>query len=496
VASGKRTRSARGIIVRDWLSYTTASVKTLALGPAREMRRTPPGPRHGKFKRWRRSRPFWGGLLLLLAGCELILIPLGSLFLHGAVKLVIYIGIGGVFGVLIGVLMITAGLLLWLSPAHKTFYAVAGVVLAILSFIASNLGGFLLGMLLGIVGGGLAFAWTPDPADEAGTRPLPPAAAESAPGAAPLDQTALDQTALYQAALDEGALDETLPDGPLLAWPESDGSLDEPAPDETARTEEGEGAPGGRHRGGRLLAGAVMPAVLVGSLLTGHAAVRHPTVTSQTESNCILWVICLPSPTPAPSAPAPSPTGSSPSSSPAGDPASSPSAPGRPGASASTGTGASSSRNRVIAREDLGLEASAATTVLTAGSATLNGLAYQGTAKVPLAGGGEQTMMVFTLSSMSLSGNVTTTVTEDGQTTVTAASSLDFTGGITLYATKLSGTLLGIPTTLTPGSVLTLLLHLLNTLTPAVPLTMTNVTTDQPLVMAGGLQAANLSVTT
>jgi hypothetical protein len=40
------------------------------------------------------------------------------------------------------------------------------------------------------------------------------------------------------------------------------------------------------------------------------------------------------------------------------------------------------------------------------------------------------------------------------------------------------------------------LLNLLNTVTPLVPLTMTNVTTDQPLVMAGGLRAANLSITT
>jgi hypothetical protein len=177
VASGKRTRSARGIIVRDWLSYTTASVKTLALGPAREMRKTPPGPRHGRFRRWRRSRPFWGGLLLLLAGCELILIPLGSLLLHGAVKLVIYIGIGGVFGVLIGALMIAAGIVIWFNPTHKTFYGIAGVVLGIVSFPASNLGGLFLGMLLAIVGGALAVAWTP--AEFA----LVPAAEEPGPGA-------------------------------------------------------------------------------------------------------------------------------------------------------------------------------------------------------------------------------------------------------------------------------------------------------------------------
>jgi hypothetical protein len=455
------------VIVRDWLSYTTAELQRLIFGPEKKVRKTPPGPRQGKFRRWRRSRPFWGGLLLILAGAELVLIPLSGILLHGAVKLVIYIGIGGVFGVLIGLLLITAGLLLWISPAHKTFYAMAGVILAVLSFIASNLGGFFLGMLLGITGGSLAFAWTPEPAgdDSAPTRPLP-------------------------AVPEEVALDEVLRE------------LAEETPGA-----EGEEAPGGRHRGGGRLLAATMPVLLAGSLLSGHAAV-HRTSLPDSPRGCILWILCGPSPTPTPSvtpspasSPAGNPAATSPAAGPAAGPAASPSPSGgdptdpAAGASGSAATGANSSRAKVIARADEGLEASTATTVLTAGSATLDGLAYQGTAKVPVATGGEQTMMVFTMNSMSLSGNVTTTVTQDDQTTVTGASSLDFSGGITLYATKLSGSLLGIPTTLTPDNVLSLLLHLLNTVTPLVPLTMTNVTTDQPLVIAGGLQAANLSVT-
>jgi hypothetical protein len=436
VASGNRTRSARSIIVRDWLSYTIASVKTLALGPARQVRRTPPGPRHGRFRRWRRSRPYWGGLLLILAGAEMVLIPLASLLIHGGIKLVIYIGIGGVFGVLIGVLLITAGVLLWISPAHKTFYAIAGVALAILSFPASNLGGFFLGMLLGLVGGGLAFAWTQDPVDEDSvpTGPLPPLRVQ-----VPLEEVL------------KGPEPETRPDVAV------------------APGEEDDGAPGGRHRSSRLLAGAAMPVLLATSLLSGHTAAQRRAVPDTPSGGCILWVICFPSAPPPPTA--------------------------SPGPSASATPSPSSSRARMIARADMGLEASTATTVLTAGSATLDGLAYQGSAKVPTADG-DQTMMVFTLNSMTLSGNVTTTVTQDGQTTVTTASTLAFSGGITLYATKLSGTLLGVPTTLTPDSVLSVLLHLLNTVTPAIPLTMTNVTTDQPLVLAGGLQAANLSVTT
>ena len=124
----------------------------------------PPGAfRRGRagFRAWRRSRPFWGGLLLVLAGLELLLIPVGSLLVHGAVKIVIYIGIGGVFGVVFGCVVAACGLLAWFHPAQRVFYAVVGVVLALASFVATNLGGFFLGMLLGVVGASLVFGWTP-----------------------------------------------------------------------------------------------------------------------------------------------------------------------------------------------------------------------------------------------------------------------------------------------------------------------------------------------
>jgi hypothetical protein len=113
------------------------------------------------FRAWRQTRPFWGGLLLVLAGLELLAIPLSGILSRGAVRLVVYIGIGGIFGVLIGILLITAGIALWVSPAHRVFYGVAGVVMGIASFPTSNLGGFFLCMLLAIIGGSIAFAWTP-----------------------------------------------------------------------------------------------------------------------------------------------------------------------------------------------------------------------------------------------------------------------------------------------------------------------------------------------
>lgn len=129
------------------------------------------------FREWRRSRPFWGGLLLAVAGLELLAIPLSGVLLAGQIKIVIYLGIGGVFGLLIGALLMTAGLVLFFNPANRVFYGIAGIVLGILSFPASNLGGLFLGMLLAIVGGALAFAWTPDtpgtPAEAGDTPPDP-----------------------------------------------------------------------------------------------------------------------------------------------------------------------------------------------------------------------------------------------------------------------------------------------------------------------------------
>ncbi|WP_017605774.1 DUF6114 domain-containing protein [Nocardiopsis alkaliphila] len=115
----------------------------------------------GWFRAWRRTRPFWGGLLLLAAGVELLVAPAAqSLILP--IDLIIYAGIAGVSGTLIGVLLIAIGVLSWLQPAQHTFFGVVGLMLALVSFVTSNFGGFVIGMLLGIVGGALVFAWGPD----------------------------------------------------------------------------------------------------------------------------------------------------------------------------------------------------------------------------------------------------------------------------------------------------------------------------------------------
>jgi hypothetical protein len=108
------------------------------------------------FRRWRRGRPFWGGLLLVLSGLEM----LGSANLE-LDDIRIHIGPQGFFSYLLPVMLITAGALVWFSPAQRLFYGVVAILTALYSFIGLNLGGWIAGMTLGIVGGALVVAWGP-----------------------------------------------------------------------------------------------------------------------------------------------------------------------------------------------------------------------------------------------------------------------------------------------------------------------------------------------
>lgn len=115
----------------------------------------PSRPRGGRFRRWRSTRPFWGGLLVALGGIEIAITEIAPL------PVILHIGLYGLAGYLLPLILVLCGLLLLFNPQQRTFYSVLSVVLALGTWLTSNLGGFIAGMLLGIIGGSLAFGWSP-----------------------------------------------------------------------------------------------------------------------------------------------------------------------------------------------------------------------------------------------------------------------------------------------------------------------------------------------
>ncbi|MEH6376202.1 DUF6114 domain-containing protein [Streptomyces sp. KLMMK] len=137
------------------------------------------------WRRWRKARPFWGGLATVLAGAEISVIPLAPL------KIMLHQGIAGIPSVLMGLVMVLMGLSAWFAPQYRTLAGVVTVMIAAAALVMSNLGGFLIGTVLGVIGGGMVFAWqpvtpaSPAPAPEAGGGP----GAGDAPGTEDVPRT-------------------------------------------------------------------------------------------------------------------------------------------------------------------------------------------------------------------------------------------------------------------------------------------------------------------
>ncbi|MFE7314585.1 DUF6114 domain-containing protein [Streptomyces sp. NPDC057555] len=120
------------------------------------------GTRGGKrqaFRQWRGQRPFWGGLLTLLAGVPIMYIPYANLTIGSlTVRMATTAGAGSL---IIGVLMVVLGLTMWFQPVSRVFAGVAAIMLSLVSLVVSNFGAFLVGFLLGLIGGALGVSWAP-----------------------------------------------------------------------------------------------------------------------------------------------------------------------------------------------------------------------------------------------------------------------------------------------------------------------------------------------
>ncbi|MGB2566867.1 DUF6114 domain-containing protein [Micromonospora citrea] len=123
--------------------------------------------RRGRWRDWRRGRPFAAGLLIVLGGAEMLLT------LRAPLGVVLHVGPQGLAAYLVPTILVLCGVLLLTHPQQRVFYALVTLVLALASWLTSNLGGFVVGMLLALVGGSLAFAWTPAKGPRAAAPPPP-----------------------------------------------------------------------------------------------------------------------------------------------------------------------------------------------------------------------------------------------------------------------------------------------------------------------------------
>ncbi|MFF7554319.1 DUF6114 domain-containing protein [Streptomyces olivaceus] len=112
-----------------------------------------------QFRAWRGGRPFWAGLFIALGGLPIAYFPYANLQIgHLTLAMATTAGAGSL---IIGVLLVVLGVSLWYQKHVRVFAGVAAILLALVSIPVSNLGGFLIGFLLALVGGAMAVSWVP-----------------------------------------------------------------------------------------------------------------------------------------------------------------------------------------------------------------------------------------------------------------------------------------------------------------------------------------------
>jgi hypothetical protein len=107
------------------------------------------------FAAFRRTRPFWGSVWTVLAGLEIIRM------MSFSIGLALNGGWGYSAGYVMGGGLILFALVACFAPHYKALCGVVAFLLALAAFPTANLGGYLLGSVLGIVGGSMMWSWGP-----------------------------------------------------------------------------------------------------------------------------------------------------------------------------------------------------------------------------------------------------------------------------------------------------------------------------------------------
>lgn len=459
------------------------------------------------FRRWRRTRPFWGGLFTMLAGAEIILIPLAP------AAVTVHQGIAGVASWLAGLLLIVSGGFMWFQPQQRSFFGILAVLLSLVSFVTSNLGGFLFGMILGLVGGALGFAWAPRrPKPE----PAEPPADTTEPDHAPPDHEPAQDTPGYDTPVAGHNTPTTQYDVPVAGH-------DVPAAGRHAGYGSGEGESPGRSSISKFMGLALVPALLSTGLL-GVPQERAATTCNWFTS---IFGCQDPKPSPAPSGkPTPSPTTTSTTTPPGSTPPDKPSKT-KPGDKDKCGKGrsllpkpgtgkpsceddkkcpkpdatAGSSPKKIV--EQMAAAAPCAKpgkakkapagqapintdpATLTASSLTMSGLHYDGVVSLPTKDGPVKRLR-FSMKRAVLN-NVDQKVGKGTLTGRLRVGTLTFSGGVVMYAAKMKSNVLGLlPLTFTPEHPPPLVLP---------TMFMTDVVTEQSNVQAASATLTGLKIT-
>lgn len=120
-----------------------------------------------RFREFRWTRPFWAALLILVAAAEQAVLPVGP------TDALIKAGSSAFLGLICAGALALMALVILFLPSQRIVAGLIAVGVSLCSFPLSNLGGFVIGMLLGILGGSMAVGWVPDKAamrKSAGTR--------------------------------------------------------------------------------------------------------------------------------------------------------------------------------------------------------------------------------------------------------------------------------------------------------------------------------------
>ncbi|MFI7587611.1 DUF6114 domain-containing protein [Spongisporangium articulatum] len=107
------------------------------------------------FAAWRRERPFWGATLAIAAGLEIYSVAMAPM------HVVVMQGLPGLLTIFIALVAVIMGAITLAQPPQRVITGWVILVLGPLSILATNLGGFVIGMILLVVGGSLVLSWEP-----------------------------------------------------------------------------------------------------------------------------------------------------------------------------------------------------------------------------------------------------------------------------------------------------------------------------------------------